>query len=116
MSRASILTISDTEEHRGNHMYQTPDRNSRDLADYEAVPQIPNYINMLDYENIEKREYTYLDDPSDVYDGPMSYDLPLTSSNSSAVTIYQDPGYSKEILYEWLDKMKLRKIRSNNIT
>ena len=111
MTRESILTISDIEEHRDTHAYQIVNRNSKDLQDYETVSQLNNY-DVLDY---IKREYTYLDNPLEVSDGPEPYDLPLSSSSSSAVTIYQDPGHCKEVIYEWFNKMKFRKIHSGDI-
>ena len=112
MTRESILTISDIEEHRNTHDYQIANRISRNLQDYEAVPQLNNY-DMLDQ---IKREYTYLDNPLDASNNPQPYDFPLSYSSSSAGTIYQDPGHCKEVIYEWFEKMKFRKIHSGDIT
>ena len=111
MERESILTISDIEEHRDTHTYQIANNNTKDPEDYEAVSQLNNY-DVLDY---IKREYTYLDNPLEVSNCPEAYDLPLSSSSSSAVTIYQDPGHYKEVIYEWFDKMKFKKIHSSDI-
>ena len=108
MTRESILTISDIEVHRDTQMVN---KNSSDLQDYESISQLNDY-DVLDY---IKREYTYLENPLEVSGGPEPYDTPLSHSSSSVVTIYQDPGHRKEVIYEWFDKMKFRKIHSTNI-
>ena len=115
MTRESVITITDIEEHRDAHTHHLANTSTRELPDYEAVPRLSSY-EMLDYANnqlLDSREYSYLENISGC---PEPYHLPLTSTNTPAAAIYQDPGHSKEVIYEWFNKMKFRKIRSSDVT
>jgi len=111
MTRESIVTISDIRQ----DVFQTEYGNVKDHTDYEAVPQydLPEDINQ---HLLGKPEYTYLDDPLSLASFAEPYDLPLSSSSSlESQIVYQDPGHDKTVIYEWFDKMKFRKIHSNDI-
>ena len=113
MTRESVITITDIEEHRDARAHHIPNTSIMELPDYEAVPRLSGY-EMLDYDQLrDNREYSYLEN---IPGGPEPYHLPLSSTNPPAVAIYQDPGHSKEVIYEWFKKMKCRKIHSSDVT
>ena len=115
MTRESVITITDIEELRDVHTHQIPNTSTMELPDYEPVPRLSGY-EMLDCVNNqlqEYREYSYLENISG---GPEPYHQPLSSTNPPVVAIYQDPGHSKEVIYEWFNKMKCRKIHSSDVT